>query len=57
MLKRALCDAKVNCAASATETSDMYSQMEHISEILTQEEENKWGNAKNIYHFAWTSHT
>lgn len=38
-LKPAVCDAKVNCAATATEATEMYLQMEHVSEILTQAEE------------------
>lgn len=59
-LKPTVCDAEATCAATAIETTEMYLQMERISEILTQEEETKWVNVdqqKNIYHFAGISHT
>lgn len=50
----------MNCIATAIETTEMYLQMEHISEILTQAGETKRVNVdqqKNIYHFGGVSHT
>lgn len=40
-LKPTARDAEATCAATAIETTEMYLQMERISEILTQEEETK----------------